>query len=95
MKTRQAIKLLDQLMDSDGWQYLVGIMNDEILQTAYSLSDHPETSVRNLDFKRGAMWAGRRMVEMPERLKTKLENELFLEEANRKLNKDDKTNSTQ
>jgi hypothetical protein len=56
-------------------------MQDEILTAAYQLADNKQLSVDEINFRRGAMWAARRMIELPTNMKMLIDNELLMEAA--------------
>ena len=65
-------------------------MKEEILTAAYNLSSDPKTSVDELYWRRGALWASKKLIEMPSVLEVKLENDLMMQtlEAEDKINQD-------
>ena len=65
-------------------------MKEEILTAAYNLSSDPKTSVDELNWRRGALWASKKLIEMPSVLEVKLENDLMMQtlEAEDKINQD-------
>jgi hypothetical protein len=85
---KNLLALVKGLNKSDGWKYLQQVMKDEVLQAAYNLSNDPKMSVDEINWRRGALWASRKLVEMPSVLETKLENDLtfaVLNEAESKV----------
>ena len=78
MRTEQAIRQVDSLMKSKGWAYVKEVMQEEILHAAYQLGNDPEMSSKEIDFRRGAMWASRKLLELPDKLMLKLEAEIAL-----------------
>ncbi|WP_419833729.1 hypothetical protein [Endozoicomonas atrinae] len=81
MNNKDAHKALTTLANSDGWEYMKQIMNDEILTSAFQLAESPDMTEKEIDFRRGAIWAARQLLSMPDKLLLKLENELILDEA--------------
>ena len=73
---KQSIALIKNLQKNDGWKYLSKLMEDEILQAAYNLSSDPNMSKDEINWRRGALWASRKLVEMPNVLEIKLKNDL-------------------
>ena len=85
---KNLLALIKGLKKNDGWKYLQQVMKDEVLQAAYNLSNDPKMSVDEINWRRGALWASRKLVEMPSVLATKLENDLafaVLNETERKV----------
>jgi hypothetical protein len=78
MRTEQAIRQIDSLMKSKGWAYVKEVMQEEILHAAYQLGNNPEMSSKEIDFRLGAMWASRKLLELPDKLMLKLEAEIAL-----------------
>tara|TARA_B100000287_G_scaffold399358_1_gene417555 strand:- start:32633 stop:32956 length:324 start_codon:yes stop_codon:yes gene_type:complete len=73
---KESLALVKNLKKNDGWKYLSKLMKDEILQAAYNLSNDPKMSVDEINWRRGALWASRKLVEMPDVLEIKLKNDL-------------------
>lgn len=57
-------------------------MEDEIVSLALTMADSPEMSQQQMDYNRGAIWAARQLLDLPQRLILRVENELHLENAN-------------
>ena len=89
MTLQEQLRVLDELIDSPAWNLLKDQMNKDILMAAYQLSDNAPVTVDELHFKRGAIWAGRRMIDMPEQMKTMINNELIMQMAQADYNKTD------
>lgn len=87
MNNKDAHKAMSTLASSDGWQYMKQVMNDEILTSAYQLAESPDMTEKEIDFRRGAIWAAKQLLNMPDKLLLKLENELMLDEAQKLHNK--------
>jgi len=79
MKPKQAMKLVKELRESDGWKYLEEVMRDEILAASYAISDGNNMPVDEIHYRRGAIWAARKLVEMPNALEVKLEDAVRME----------------
>lgn len=79
MKPKQALKLVKELRESDGWKYLEEVMREEIVQASYAISDGKNMPLEEIHYRRGAIWAARKLVEMPTALATKLEDEIRME----------------
>ncbi len=84
LSNKDAHKSLTSLARSNGWDYIKQVMNDEILASAYHLAESPDMTAKEIDFRRGAIWAARQLLTMPEKLLLRLENDIMLDEA-RKL----------
>lgn len=78
MTPKAKLKALQSLMSSKGWTVLNEVMNDEILASAMSIADTPNMDLQEINFRRGSIWAAKRMLELPVRLQAKLESEIAL-----------------
>jgi hypothetical protein len=78
---QEEARVLEELLSSNGWGVLQRKMQDEILTAAYQLADNKQLSVDEINFRRGAMWAARRMIELPTNMKMLIDNELLMEAA--------------
>ena len=78
MKPEQAIKALESLKSSKGWEYISQVMKDEILMAAMQLSDNPNMSEKETDYRRGAMWAAKMLLNLPDSLIVRNQNEILL-----------------
>jgi hypothetical protein len=78
MKPEQAIKALESLKNSKGWGYITQVMEREILAAAMQLSDNPNMSEKETDYRRGAMWADKKLLNLPDALIAQNENQILL-----------------
>jgi len=69
---------LDALLKSKGWKLIQKVMEDEILQAAMQIAENPNMTEKEVDFRRGAIWAAKQLREMPVRLHMKLTSEIAL-----------------
>lgn len=81
MTKKEEARVLEELLSSNGWGILQRKMQDEILSAAYQLAENKQLSVDEINFRRGAMWAARRMIELPTNIKMLIDNELLMEAA--------------
>lgn len=81
---RELLTSVKEMKDSKGWAACADIMRDEITQAAYQMADNPRMPVDEMHFRRGAIWAARKLLELPEAIVARLENELTLENALKK-----------
>tara|TARA_R100000664_G_C2752786_1_gene140071 strand:- start:1064 stop:1330 length:267 start_codon:yes stop_codon:yes gene_type:complete len=84
MNSKAKLKAIDDLMKSKGWQVLNQIMKDEIVSSAMSIADTPTMDMQEINFRRGSIWAAKQMLEMPVRLRQKLEAEIALDTDDRR-----------
>ena len=81
MNAKEAHNQLVELIAHPGWNYLKAVMQNEIVTAAFQLAEPKPITDKEMDFKRGALWAARKLIELPERQKQVLENEMLLEAA--------------
>lgn len=72
---------LDDLLKSDGWSVIKQKMQEEILSAAYQLAENKILTIDEINFRRGAMFAARRFIELPKNLDLLLDNEILMESA--------------
>ena len=84
MNSKAKLKAIDDLMKSKGWQVLNQIMQDEIVSSAMSIADNASMDLQEINFRRGSIWAAKQMLEMPVRLRQKLEAEIALDTDDRR-----------
>lgn len=80
MSLKADIKALEELQESRGWAILRQKMQDSILQAALALAESPVMSEKEIDFRRGCMFAGKALMDLPEDTIQRLINELAIEE---------------
>jgi hypothetical protein len=78
MTPASKIKAIDGLTKSQGWNVLREIMEEEILQAAMQIADNSNMTLDEINFRRGSIWAAKTMLDLPERLRMKLEAETAL-----------------
>jgi len=83
MNSTAKLKAIDDLMKSKGWQILNQIMKDEIVSSAMSIADNASMDIQEINFRRGSIWAAKQMLDMPVRLRQKLEAEIALDTDDR------------
>jgi hypothetical protein len=79
--TKSKADALQKLLDSPGWTVLKERMEASILQAAYQLVDERSMPPDEIHFRRGAIWAARKFLELPSQVKSILDNELLMDEA--------------
>ncbi|MAS48194.1 MAG: hypothetical protein CL557_12405 [Alphaproteobacteria bacterium] len=88
MNSKAKLRAVDDLMKSKGWQVLNQIMKDEIVSSAMSIADNASMDLQEINFRRGSIWAAKQMLEMPIRLRQKLEAEIALDTDDRQTTDD-------
>lgn len=53
-------------------------MDEEILQAAMAIAETPNMPLDEINFRRGSIWAAKSMLEIPTKLKMKLQAEAAL-----------------
>ena len=81
MKPKDALKAIIELENSSGWAYAKQAMQDDILRAAYNIAESPNMTLEEINFRRGAMWAARRLLELPTALRLRLEKDVLMEAA--------------
>ena len=81
MKPEEAIKAVNQLRESSGWQYIRQAVEADILNAAIGFGLSPDMPEKVIDFKRGAIWAANSFAQLPDRLIQSLENEITFNSA--------------
>lgn len=69
---------INQLTKSKGWQVIDDVMKEEIVSSAMAIADNPNMTLDEINFRRGSIWAAKRLLELPERLSAKLESDIAL-----------------
>ena len=73
---------VQELLKSDGWGIIQQKMQEEILSAAYQMAENKMLTIDEINFRRGAMFAARRlMVELPKNLDMLLDNEILMESS--------------
>ena len=78
MKPNQAHVALNALERSKGWRYLREVVEQEVLSAAMAIAETPDMPVDEINFRRGSIWAAKSLLDLPEKLKLRLENEIAL-----------------
>ena len=78
MKIDEQIRILKELKASAGWAMLRSYMENAILQAAMDMAEGKPMPEAQYQFTRGAMWAAKRHLSLPDQLLSKLETELLL-----------------
>lgn len=79
VSNKKALELVQDVQKHDGWLFIKEIMQDEIMTAATKLAETPQMSLEELHFRRGAMWAARKLIDVPTVLAAKLENDVAME----------------
>ena len=80
MTPRQKLKAIDELMASDGWRVISEVMQQEIVGAAMGMANSAQMPEAEMHFRRGSIWAANQLVDLPTRLRHKLQSEAALSE---------------
>ena len=72
---------VQELLKSDGWGIIQQKMQEEILSAAYQMAENKMLTIDEINFRRGAMFAARRLMELPKNLDLLLDNEILMESS--------------
>jgi hypothetical protein len=84
VKPRAAITAIDSMQKSRGWLYIKQVMEEEIVQSAMAIAETPNMPLDEINFRRGSIWAAKALLDLPDRVRLRLENELALSSENDK-----------
>lgn len=79
VSNKTKLKLVKDVQQHEGWLFIQEIMQKEMMTAANKLAETPNMSIEELHFRRGAMWAARKLVDIPTVLAAKLENDVAME----------------
>jgi len=80
MTSKEKLRKLKELDQSSGWQVLHDIMKEEIVSVAMEIAESPSMHIDEINFRRGAIFSAKRLLELPQRLAVQLENELVMDD---------------
>jgi hypothetical protein len=72
------LKSLDQLKNSRGWAYLRAVMEQEAVAAAMAIAENPKMTLDEINFRRGTIWAAKQLLDLPDKLALRLQNEVAL-----------------
>ncbi len=78
MTPKAALGALDQLEKNRGWHYIKVVMDEEVVKLAMSIAETSDMTLDQINFRRGAIFAAKQLLDLPSRLRVKLENEIAL-----------------
>lgn len=81
MNTETKLAEISNTCASTGWALIKETLEKELLRVALALCDRPTMTKDEIDYMRGTMNAMRRMIDMPEMMKTSLETDLAIERS--------------
>lgn len=79
MTNKQKLEAVKKTADSEGWRIVQEEMKKAVVQAAYQLSESPDMAIEEIHFRRGAMWAARKFINMPENIQAILNNEILMD----------------
>lgn len=78
MTIDEEIRILKELQSSAGWNILRRYMESAVLRAAMDMANGQPMPPEQYQFWRGAMWAAKRHISLPEELTRQLELEVLL-----------------
>lgn len=84
MTSKEKLRRLKELENSAGWNVLLEIMKDEIVVSAMQIAETPNMELDEINYRRGSIYAAKRLLELPQRLAVKLENEIAMDDSPKK-----------
>jgi hypothetical protein len=83
MRHEEKLRAIETLSKSKGWIVLKEVMEAELVQAAMAIAHTPSMPVDEINFRRGSIWAAERMIDLPSRLRMKLESEAALSDLDK------------
>lgn len=93
-RLREEMRLIEELKHHKGWALLRAQMEREILESAMGIASSVDMSPKEIDFRRGTIFAAKQAISMPDNMLAKLNNELVFAEATGATKKKDDTASS-
>ena len=84
MTSKEKLRRLKELETSAGWNVLLEIMKEEIVVSAMQIAETPNMELDEINYRRGSIYAAKRLLELPQRLAVKLENEIAMDDSPKK-----------
>ena len=78
MSNTNQIAALDALKKSKGWQIIEQTMRDEVVAAALAIAQNPTMTEKEVDFRRGAIWAANQLLNLPSNLQRRLQTDQLL-----------------
>lgn len=75
------LRKLRDLLDSRGWTLLREAMERDIVAAAMAIANDPRMPLDEINFRRGAIWAGHQLLKLPDALAARLAASLALAES--------------
>jgi hypothetical protein len=72
------VRALRALLNTRGWAVVDEVMRKEMNQAALMLSATAKMVKDVIDFQRGAIWAAAQLLDLPQKLLMRLENDLLM-----------------
>jgi len=84
MTSKEKLRRLKELQNSAGWNVLLEIMKEEIVLSAMQIAETPNMELDEINYRRGSIYAAKRLLELPQRLSVQLENEVAMDDSPKK-----------
>ncbi len=72
MSTERDLKEIEKLKASRGWAIIQQVLQDEILAAARDIANASRMPIDEIHFRRGAIWAGSQLLDVPTKVALKL-----------------------
>jgi len=69
---------IETLVKSKGWIVIRRVMEDEIVSSAMAIAENPSMTLDEINFRRGSIFAAKALLDIPARLRSKIESEIAL-----------------
>lgn len=72
------LKAIQELTKSRGWAIIRDVMEREVVAAAMAIAENPNMTLDEINFRRGSIWAGKQLVDIPSRLTRVFEADIAL-----------------
>ncbi len=78
MTPKAELAAIETLVKSKGWIVIRRVMEDEIVSSAMAIAENPSMTLDEINFRRGSIFAAKALLDIPARLRSKIESEIAL-----------------
>tara|TARA_R100000951_G_scaffold55549_2_gene46699 strand:+ start:834 stop:1094 length:261 start_codon:yes stop_codon:yes gene_type:complete len=75
---KSELSAIETLVKSKGWIVIRRVMEDEIVSSAMAIAENPSMTLDEINFRRGSIFAAKAFLDIPSRLRSKIESEIAL-----------------
>lgn len=76
---------IDKLLKTRGWAVVTEIMEKELVAAAMIIAEDRAMTVDEINFRRGAIWAAKQLVDLPDKLQQRLLGDLLMAEEEERM----------